>query len=1097
MIAQPYTNFKAPLKARLTVAFFAVTLCLCGIGVLYTWHHIHAFGELHRTVVAMSFNTAICMILLGIALLALINNRLIVVKLSAIAVTAIGVLSVIELGDLASTAIHYWFISSSDKIATDGNVMSTTTAVCLTLAGISLLLFRSQQHTFVISIAFLNLVTLTIAVIALLGRGIGLLPTFIWLGIKMAPHTATCISLFSLSIIFYIYLPAIDAFNRLNFFKRIVIGFGFMAILVIAIGSIALMQIHSISSITHKLYENPLQTNNAAQRIKNEINTINRSLKNIAIQQETAITNNIPEQLDTTIKHILSDLEFIRKSEPTLTNDIDSLIIHIHEWKKYVLESCVLLDKQDFESFAFRTVYRGQEQALVLESMLEKISMQAQQHIAELNSSVARTEEEAKQLVLVIVIGFLLIGVIVSAFITRSLTSQLQKIRLAMLAVVQERLNSPIPFLDHDQEVGDMAKALAVFQESFSARRDLETRLRQVIEAMPNGIIMVNNSGIIEILNAQAEKIFGYDRSELLGKPVEQLIPQKAAASHAQNRNSFFADPSPRMMGVGRELFGLRRDGKEFPLEIGLAPVNTKDGLKVLASIVDITERRNSEIALNESRERLELTTRINQIGIWEYNVDDGLLIWNDAMFEIYGRKKDYFTYNYQAWKQCIHQDDLENFEQLLQDSIQNLSPYSSKFRIIQPDGSIKYVLAKAKVEHDSKNKLRVLGTTIDTTREELALAQLHNLEVLRSAIVESSEDAIISKTTTGIITSWNLGAQNMFGYKAAEAIGKPIKELIFPEDLMAEEDMLLTKVRSGLVIKHFETRRRCKDGRIINVSITMSPIKDASGTIVGISAIKRDITESIENAEMLEARTIALEYSNQELERSNKELETFAYVASHDLKSPLRGIAQLSTWIEEDLAENDLSVVAEHTKLLRNRIQRMEKLLDDLLVFYRAGKAEGAIVDTDVNQLVTEIFEIQNNKPGLRLEILSPLPQFKTLSTPFELVIRNLFSNAIKHHDKSEGVIQVSYRTIDDKCFEFSICDDGPGIPEKFHNRVFGMFQTLKPRDELEGSGMGLALIKKIVETYGGKVSLASEGRGACFSFTWPINIRRRQEND
>ncbi|MET0356032.1 MAG: ATP-binding protein, partial [Cellvibrio sp.] len=142
-------------------------------------------------------------------------------------------------------------------------------------------------------------------------------------------------------------------------------------------------------------------------------------------------------------------------------------------------------------------------------------------------------------------------------------------------------------------------------------------------------------------------------------------------------------------------------------------------------------------------------------------------------------------------------------------------------------------------------------------------------------------------------------------------------------------------------------------------------------------------------------------------------------------------------------------------------------------------------------------IFEIQNNKPGLRLELSNSLPILSTFSTPLELIIRNLFSNAIKHHDRQEGLILVGSKTLNDQFIEVSVCDDGPGIPEKFHERIFGMFQTLKPRDELEGSGMGLALIKKIVEGYGGHVTLKSEGRGACFSFSWPLSIHKRQEHD
>ena len=586
--------------------------------------------------------------------------------------------------------------------------------------------------------------------------------------------------------------------------------------------------------------------------------------------------------------------------------------------------------------------------------------------------------------ILVVAVIVLIATIAVASLVISNLVDQLHKIRHTIQATAKEEFTQEIPFLSNPNAIGDIARALGTLKNHLIARKELETRLRQLV------------------------------------------------------------------------------------------------------------------VTLNESRERLELTTHVNQIGIWEYIVDEGKLVWNDTMFTMYGRNKDYFTNDYAAWKQCIYPDDIDNTEKLFESSIKTLNPFSCKFRIVQPDGTLKYLHAKAKIEHhaDSKN-LRMLGTTIDVTREELALAKLHDLEALRSAIVEFSDDAIISKTPTGVITSWNLGAQNMFGFSAEEAIGKPIRNLLFPPELFHQEDTLLAQVHAGTEVKHFETVRLHKNGDLINVSITLSPIKDALGTIIGISAIKRDITETIRTANMLSARKLELEHSNNELQRSNKELETFAYVASHDLKSPLRGIAQLSTWIEEDLESKEYEAVAGHTVLLRNRIQRMEKLLDDLLIFYRAGKTEGTLIEVDVNQIVTELFEIQNNKPGLRLELGNQLPRILTLSTPFELIIRNLFSNAIKHHDKQEGVIKVSSKILNDHFFEFTVCDDGPGIPAQFHQRIFGMFQTLKPRDELEGSGMGLALIKKIVDTYGGEVTLKSEGRGACFSFSWPQNIRRRQDNE
>ena len=176
---------------------------------------------------------------------------------------------------------------------------------------------------------------------------------------------------------------------------------------------------------------------------------------------------------------------------------------------------------------------------------------------------------------------------------------------------------------------------------------------------------------------------------------------------------------------------------------------------------------------------------------------------------------------------------------------------------------------------------------------------------------------------------------------------------------------------------------------------------------------------------------------------------------------------------------------------LLRGRLLRMEHLLDDLLAYSRAGRLEGGISQIDLGILAQNIFEMQAPPDGFKLTIADNLPVFTTLATPLEQVLRNLFTNAIKHHDKPTGIIHLDWKISNKDYYDFSVTDDGPGIEPAYHDRVFIMFQTLRPRDEVEGSGMGLALVKKIVETYGGKTSIVSDGkRGTSIHFTWPIKI-------
>lgn len=226
------------------------------------------------------------------------------------------------------------------------------------------------------------------------------------------------------------------------------------------------------------------------------------------------------------------------------------------------------------------------------------------------------------------------------------------------------------------------------------------------------------------------------------------------------------------------------------------------------------------------------------------------------------------------------------------------------------------------------------------------------------------------------------------------------------------------------------------------------------------------------------------------ELARSNNDLDEFAYVASHDLKAPLRGIIQLTGWIVEDLEENNVSEISKKLTMIQSRANRLEALLNDLLEYSRFNKQDATLVTLDCKKLVEELFPLYSPLEGFALVIHGELPVFKTLGAPLEQVIRNLLNNAFKHHDKDKGEIEIK---CDDEgeFYRFMIKDDGPGIDEHHYEDIFKMFKTLKSRDEVEGSGMGLALIKKIVEFYNGQVYVESTlNEGCAFFFTWPKRI-------
>ena len=232
------------------------------------------------------------------------------------------------------------------------------------------------------------------------------------------------------------------------------------------------------------------------------------------------------------------------------------------------------------------------------------------------------------------------------------------------------------------------------------------------------------------------------------------------------------------------------------------------------------------------------------------------------------------------------------------------------------------------------------------------------------------------------------------------------------------------------------------------------------------------------------------IQLRQQELERSNQDLDQFAYVASHDLKAPLRAIATLAGWIEEDLADRLDGEAKEQMTLLRSRVARMDALIEGVLQYSRAGRTqtEGELVD--VGELLEEVIELLAPPAGFEIEIAPDMPIFTTQRLRLGQVFSNLVNNAIKYHHREEGKISVSVERLSG-FYRFTVEDDGPGIAPQHHERVFKMFQTLQPRDEVESTGLGLALVKKLVEEEGGSIHLESElGEGAKFRFTWPSTL-------
>ena len=517
------------------------------------------------------------------------------------------------------------------------------------------------------------------------------------------------------------------------------------------------------------------------------------------------------------------------------------------------------------------------------------------------------------------------------------------------------------------READDIAQALArastllehLRREKHERERG-EEKFRLVVESAPSAMVMINGDGRIVLVNAEAEKLFGYSRDELLGQAIEMLVPERFRNNHPGFRTSFFASPAARSMGVGRDLHGRRKNGSEFPVEIGLNPIETEEGLLVLSAIVDLTERKRAE----------------------------------------------------------------------------------EKFRLV----------------------------------------------------VESSPNAMVMINPKGRIVLINAQTEKLFGYTREELLDQPIETLV-PERFRNNHPEFRTSFFASPAARLMGIGRdlhgRRKDGSEFPVEIGLNPIQTQDGlhvlsAIVDLTERKRAEEKILKFNEVLEQRVTE---RTAQLEIANKELEEFAYAASHDLKAPLRVIDNTSKWLEDDLQEHLTDETRQNMNLLRGRVKRMEKLLDDLLEYSRIGRTlDDRYAETiGGDALMINILGLLSPPEGFAVTTSASFAGIQVRRMPLQQILMNLISNAIKHHDKKLGSIDV---TVED-CgtdYSFAVKDDGPGIAAEYQDQIFKMFLTLKPRDQVEGSGMGLAMVRKNIEVFGGKLSLESTvGNGSVFRFTWP----------
>jgi hypothetical protein len=355
-------------------------------------------------------------------------------------------------------------------------------------------------------------------------------------------------------------------------------------------------------------------------------------------------------------------------------------------------------------------------------------------------------------------------------------------------------------------------------------------------------------------------------------------------------------------------------------------------------------------------------------------------------------------------------------------------------------------------------------------------------LQEYLTAIVESSEDAIIAKDLHGTIRSWNHGAERIFGYTAPEAIGRHIS-MLAPPDRADEITKILELIAHGERVDRYQTKRISKDGRALSISLTVSPIRNRAGVIVGASKIARDITEQTGTEE-------ALRNANERLTQANDDLEQFAYSASHDLREPLRMVAIYAEMLRRHLCDKLDASSQLYLGYISEGAERIEMLLAGLRAYMQAStfKAPG-LHEADANEcLQRACLNLRATIDDTQANILHDiLPTVRMPAIQLEQVFQNLLANALRYRSADPPHIRIAAEQSDD-IWKFSVCDNGIGIHPRYQEEIFELFKRLHSSTQYPGSGLGLAICQRIVNRGGGRIWVESEpGAGATFFFTIP----------
>ena len=615
-------------------------------------------------------------------------------------------------------------------------------------------------------------------------------------------------------------------------------------------------------------------------------------------------------------------------------------------------------------------------------------------------------------------------------------------------------------------------------------------QFRVTLSSIGDGVITTDTQGNVTFMNPVAEAMTGWPQTEAHGRCLDEVfrvVDEETRVPVANPVNEVLRTGT--VVGLANNTSLIRKDGATLAIEDSAAPIRDTAGNISGCVMVfhDVTQRRRAERALraNEDRlrdsaRRLQLAMSAGEMGDWVWEAETNLLSLSTRAAQLFGLPANAPVSRDQLRALVPPEDGLRTkleFDRALLEK----TDYRVEFRVRRGNGPAVWVAARGRgVYADDGNVVGMIGMIQDITERRVS----EELRGRLAAVVESSTDAVVSKTLESVITTWNHGAERLFGYKAEDVIGKPVTILIPPEHL-DEEPLILERIKSGESVAPYQTVRLRKDGTRVDVSLAVSPIRDLHGRIIGASKIARDITPQ--------------KHAEAALRETDRRKDEFLATLAHELRNPLAPIRQ-AVVIAQSPGATDAQKRWSHD-VINRQVHNMALLLDDLLDISRITRGTLALRTrtTDLASIVAAAVEtarplIDAKRHAFSMQL--PVERIELAADPMRLaqVLSNLLTNAAKYTDP-DGRIGLT-ASCDAGVITISVTDTGIGISPDAMDKLFGMFsQVRSSKDRSEGGlGIGLALAKALVELHGGTIEAQSPGteRGSEFIIRLPVRTQQ-----